>query len=204
MTNCRTPWKDNRIPFSAASVLSRTSSVSACDRAADAFAQHRIALVGEAAHVIPPIGAQGLNMGLRDAADIADVVGRRHAVRRRPRRAASSETLSVGRGARTSRAVPWPSTWPTVPCSAISCRCRSLRAAGLHLDRSIRSASTSCHARRTGAVMAGDSALKPQSQRQEMRQRAGTNPTCNLLSVARCRTHHRGPATAKVNSRLWL
>jgi 2-octaprenyl-6-methoxyphenol hydroxylase len=38
------------------------------------FAQHRIALVGEAAHVIPPIGAQGLNMGLRDAADIAEVV----------------------------------------------------------------------------------------------------------------------------------
>lgn len=38
------------------------------------FGQHRIALVGEAAHVLPPIGAQGLNMGLRDAADIADVV----------------------------------------------------------------------------------------------------------------------------------
>jgi 2-octaprenyl-6-methoxyphenol hydroxylase len=40
------------------------------------FAHHRTALVGEAAHVIPPIGAQGLNMGLRDAADIADVVRR--------------------------------------------------------------------------------------------------------------------------------
>jgi 2-octaprenyl-6-methoxyphenol hydroxylase len=38
------------------------------------FANHRIALVGEAAHVIPPIGAQGLNMGLRDAADIAAIV----------------------------------------------------------------------------------------------------------------------------------
>ena len=38
------------------------------------FAQHRVALVGEAAHVLPPIGAQGLNMGLRDAADIADIV----------------------------------------------------------------------------------------------------------------------------------
>jgi 2-octaprenyl-6-methoxyphenol hydroxylase len=38
------------------------------------FAHHRVALVGEAAHVIPPIGAQGLNMGLRDAADIADIV----------------------------------------------------------------------------------------------------------------------------------
>lgn len=38
------------------------------------FAAYRVALVGEAAHVIPPIGAQGLNMGLRDAADIADIV----------------------------------------------------------------------------------------------------------------------------------
>jgi 2-octaprenyl-6-methoxyphenol hydroxylase len=38
------------------------------------FAKNRIALVGEAAHVLPPIGAQGLNMGLRDAADIAAIV----------------------------------------------------------------------------------------------------------------------------------
>jgi 2-octaprenyl-6-methoxyphenol hydroxylase len=38
------------------------------------FARRRVALVGEAAHVIPPIGAQGLNLGLRDAADIADLV----------------------------------------------------------------------------------------------------------------------------------
>lgn len=37
-------------------------------------ARNRIALVGEAAHVLPPIGAQGLNMGLRDAADLAQVV----------------------------------------------------------------------------------------------------------------------------------
>ena len=39
------------------------------------FSNARVALVGEAAHVVPPIGAQGLNMGLRDAADIADIVG---------------------------------------------------------------------------------------------------------------------------------
>ncbi len=38
------------------------------------FAKARVALVGEAAHVVPPIGAQGLNMGLRDAADLADLV----------------------------------------------------------------------------------------------------------------------------------
>jgi 2-octaprenyl-6-methoxyphenol hydroxylase len=38
------------------------------------LARNRIVLVGEAAHVVPPIGAQGLNLGLRDAGDIADIV----------------------------------------------------------------------------------------------------------------------------------
>ena len=41
---------------------------------ADCFARERIALVGEAAHVVPPIGAQGLNLGLRDGATIAELV----------------------------------------------------------------------------------------------------------------------------------
>ena len=41
---------------------------------ARSFAAERIALVGEAAHVLPPIGAQGLNLGLRDAATIAELV----------------------------------------------------------------------------------------------------------------------------------
>lgn len=42
------------------------------------FARERIALVGEAAHVLPPIGAQGLNLGLRDAATIAELVVAAH------------------------------------------------------------------------------------------------------------------------------
>ena len=37
------------------------------------FGARRIALVGEAAHVVPPIGAQGLNLGLRDAVTIAEL-----------------------------------------------------------------------------------------------------------------------------------
>jgi 2-octaprenyl-6-methoxyphenol hydroxylase len=41
---------------------------------ADTVGRARIALVGEAAHVVPPIGAQGLNLGLRDAATIAEIV----------------------------------------------------------------------------------------------------------------------------------
>lgn len=40
------------------------------------YAANRIALVGEAAHVIPPIGAQGLNLGFRDAAALADHAGK--------------------------------------------------------------------------------------------------------------------------------
>ncbi len=42
------------------------------------FGQHRIALVGEAAHIIPPIGAQGLNLGLRDAATIGELAVEAH------------------------------------------------------------------------------------------------------------------------------
>jgi 2-octaprenyl-6-methoxyphenol hydroxylase len=41
---------------------------------ADTFGSNRVALIGEAGHVIPPIGAQGLNLGLRDAATLADCV----------------------------------------------------------------------------------------------------------------------------------
>jgi 2-octaprenyl-6-methoxyphenol hydroxylase len=38
------------------------------------FAANRLMLVGEPAHVVPPIGAQGLNMSLRDAAFAADAI----------------------------------------------------------------------------------------------------------------------------------
>jgi 2-octaprenyl-6-methoxyphenol hydroxylase len=41
----------------------------------DKFAASRIALIGDAAHVIPPIGAQGLNLGFRDAAALAQCAG---------------------------------------------------------------------------------------------------------------------------------
>jgi 2-octaprenyl-6-methoxyphenol hydroxylase len=51
---------------------------------AKTFASHRIALAGEAAHVLPPIGAQGLNLGLRDAAAIGELVIDAHRARRDP------------------------------------------------------------------------------------------------------------------------
>ena len=96
------------------------------------FARHRVALVGEAAHVLPPIGAQGLNMGLRDAADIADIVrdagaidhdpgaprvlDRYHAARRAD---VASRTFAIDLANRSLLSDFWPM--------------QSLRAAGLHL-----------------------------------------------------------------------
>ena len=41
---------------------------------ASCMGQNRVALVGETAHVLPPIGAQGLNLALRDAAALAECV----------------------------------------------------------------------------------------------------------------------------------
>lgn len=38
------------------------------------FSTGRLALVGEAAHVFPPIGAQGLNLGLRDVRNLIEVI----------------------------------------------------------------------------------------------------------------------------------
>lgn len=42
---------------------------------AETVAGERIALVSEAAHIMPPIGAQGLNLGLRDAGALVEMVG---------------------------------------------------------------------------------------------------------------------------------
>ena len=39
------------------------------------YASNRVMLIGEAAHVVPPIGAQGLNMSLRDGAMAAELIG---------------------------------------------------------------------------------------------------------------------------------
>ncbi|RDD62024.1 UbiH/UbiF family hydroxylase [Ferruginivarius sediminum] len=41
---------------------------------ADRYAAHRLALVGESAHALPPIGAQGLNLGITDVTTLAEVL----------------------------------------------------------------------------------------------------------------------------------
>lgn len=44
----------------------------------DRYAQSRLALVGDAAHCCHPVGGQGLNLGIRDAAALADVLKTAH------------------------------------------------------------------------------------------------------------------------------
>jgi 2-octaprenyl-6-methoxyphenol hydroxylase len=96
------------------------------------FAKTRVALVGEAAHVVPPIGAQGLNMGLRDAADIADIVG--HAMMSGDDPGAPQVLKRYGKA---RRADVWSRTFAIdiANRSLLSdfLPMQSLRAAGLHL-----------------------------------------------------------------------
>jgi len=43
---------------------------------ANTFGKARVMLIGQAAHAFPPIGAQGLNLGFRDVADLAAVLSK--------------------------------------------------------------------------------------------------------------------------------
>jgi 2-octaprenyl-6-methoxyphenol hydroxylase len=96
------------------------------------FADKRIVLIGEAAHVVPPIGAQGLNLGLRDADDITSIVRealasgqdpggrevmRRYAAARRADVLSRTMVIDIANRSLLSELLPM----------------QSLRAAGLHL-----------------------------------------------------------------------
>jgi 2-octaprenyl-6-methoxyphenol hydroxylase len=100
------------------------------------FAQHRVALVGEAAHVLPPIGAQGLNMGVRDAADIAGIAGQAMSLGEDP---GSPQVLARYQSARRADVASRTFAIDMANRSLLSdlLPMQSLRAAGLHLIGSI-------------------------------------------------------------------
>ncbi|WP_020178769.1 UbiH/UbiF family hydroxylase [Methylopila sp. M107] len=76
--------------------------------AATRFAANRTMLVGEAGHVLPPIGAQGLNLGVRDAAAAARIVSRSRAEGRDP-----GGDAALGAYARARAADAWTRTAAT-------------------------------------------------------------------------------------------
>ncbi len=100
------------------------------------FAKDRVALVGESAHVLPPIGAQGLNMGLRDAADIADIVGQAMSIGEDP---GAPPVLARYQSARRTDVSSRMFAIDIANRSLLSdlLPMQSLRAAGLHLIGSI-------------------------------------------------------------------
>jgi len=100
------------------------------------IARHRIALVGESAHVLPPIGAQGLNMGLRDAADIAGIVGAAIGMGEDP---GSPQVLARYASARRADVMSRTLAIDIANRSLLSdfLGVQSLRAAGLHLLNAI-------------------------------------------------------------------
>ena len=100
------------------------------------IARHRIALVGESAHVLPPIGAQGLNMGLRDAADIAGIVGDAIGMGEDP---GSPQVLARYASARRADVMSRTLAIDIANRSLLSdfLGVQSLRAAGLHLLNAI-------------------------------------------------------------------
>jgi 2-octaprenyl-6-methoxyphenol hydroxylase len=75
---------DAEIEHRAHSILGRVQVEPGCGAFAMAvatartFGARRVALIGEAAHLFPPIGAQGLNLGLRDAIAIAEITSDIH------------------------------------------------------------------------------------------------------------------------------
>jgi 2-octaprenyl-6-methoxyphenol hydroxylase len=98
------------------------------------LAARRVVLMGEAGHVLPPIGAQGLNLGFRDAAALAALVAEARREGRDPGDAALLEAYDARRRPEVrARALAvelanWSLTSDFIPVHAA-------RGLGLHLAR---------------------------------------------------------------------
>ena len=99
---------------------------------AERMAHNRIALVGETAHVLPPIGAQGLNLSLRDAAALAECVAD---ARSRGEDIGGAETLAAYHQARTADVVSRTASIELLNRSLLAdfLPLQALRGLGLHL-----------------------------------------------------------------------
>lgn len=62
--------------YGKCTVENRPVSIAMESMIAERFAANRTVLVGESAHVFPPIGAQGFNLGLRDVSELASQLQR--------------------------------------------------------------------------------------------------------------------------------
>ena len=62
--------------FGSVKVVEKPSAYPLSTLVAKRFADKKTFLVGEAAHAFAPIGAQGLNLGVRDVSDLARILGR--------------------------------------------------------------------------------------------------------------------------------
>lgn len=104
---------------------------------AEHMGRHRVALVGEAAHVMPPIGAQGLNLGLRDGAVLAEIVAEQMARGHDP---GSPQTLNAYHRARFFDVVTRQVSIDLLNRSLLSdfLPPHALRGAGLHLLANIK------------------------------------------------------------------
>ena len=105
--------------------------------AAQAAGRNRVALVGEAVHVIPPIGAQGLNLGLRDAAVHCRLRRRRARDRRRyrRRRPCSKPTAACARTDIASRI--WTVDLLNRSLLSSAAPVQALRGIGLHILKNV-------------------------------------------------------------------
>ena len=116
---------------------------------ARAFIAERIALIGDAAHVIHPIAGQGLNMGLKDVAALAEVIVDAARLGLDPVRPTCWSAISAG-GAST----PW--RWALPPTASTGCSptapmcCALVRDVGLGLVDRLPESQAAVHPRSGG------------------------------------------------------